>query len=46
MPAAGGTGSGDPAVRQELKIAFLALRHAYERAYTSDETSGQEENPS
>lgn len=29
----------DSAVRQELKIAFLALRHAYESAYSSDETT-------
>jgi DNA adenine methylase len=32
----------DSAVRQELKIAFLALRHAYESAYSSEETTGQE----
>jgi hypothetical protein len=29
----------DSAVRQELKIAFLALRHAYESAYSPDETT-------
>ncbi len=41
MPAAGGTGAGtgDSAVRQELKIAFLALRHAYESAYSPNETT-------
>lgn len=33
----------DSAVRQELKIAFLALRRAYESAYSSsDESMGQE----
>lgn len=29
----------DSAVRQELKIAFLALRHAYESAYSPNETT-------
>ncbi len=30
----------DSAVRQELKITFLALRRTYESAYSSDETTG------
>lgn len=29
----------DSAVRQELKIAFLALRRTYESAYSVDETT-------
>jgi len=30
----------DSAVRQELNVAFLALRLTYESAYSSDETTG------
>jgi len=29
------------AVRQESKVAFLALRRTYESAYSSDETTGE-----
>ena len=32
----------DSAVRQELKITFLALQRTYESAYSSDETTGTE----
>jgi hypothetical protein len=34
----------DSAVRQELKIAFLALRRTYESAYSSDENTGMAYN--
>jgi DNA adenine methylase len=34
----------DSAIRQELKITFLALRRTYESAYSSDETTGSAYN--